>query len=102
MSCCEELYRLKAFGILNNIYLMGGATSVNKNPQYFKECLQVVSGKIVNCWSSKDMILHTYKATTFLNPIGHGDIFEESNDDLQKIRVQNYNVTDIAGGHIQY
>jgi len=80
---------------------MGGATSVYNKEDYFWENLQVVSGKIVNCWSSKDMILHTYKATTFLYPIGHGNIFDEGKDVYEHtLRVQNYNVTDIAGGHI--
>lgn len=56
---------------------MGGATSVSKREEYFWEWLQVISGKIVNCFSFKDMVLHTYKATTLTLPIGWMSIFDE-------------------------
>jgi hypothetical protein len=39
MSCVEELYNLKAYGLVNNIYLLAGATTVSKREEYFRERL---------------------------------------------------------------
>ena len=117
-----------AYGVVHNIYFLGGAASVWKNMNYHKKCLKVVSGRIVNGFSKKDMVLHTYRITTFLYPIGHGEILtdsaklkkkkiemekaheegikleEDEKDEIDnvKLRVENYDLTNVAGMHTQY
>ena len=96
---------------------MGGTVGIT-NLGKFKDSLTVVRGKIVNGYSKSDYILHLFRACMGKIPIGRIPLFEVENPEnmterkqkkkdrldmhKQDLRVYNYDVTKVAGGHLAY
>ncbi|CAN8063324.1 unnamed protein product [Agarophyton chilense] len=64
-KCLESLASRKAHGIVDNVFIMGGA--VTADPERWKKFLPVVAGRIVNGYSSDDWAL-----AFFHRGCGHG------------------------------
>ncbi|KAJ3274251.1 hypothetical protein HDV01_003324 [Terramyces sp. JEL0728] len=94
--CLLELAKKEAFGIIENVYLFGTPCVANN-----KEWLQissVVSGKIVNGYTTNDMLLGVlYRASTALYKDVPG---------LSKVLnvpgVENVDLTELVNGHMEY
>ena len=94
-SCLNSLAERKAFGLVENVILIGApipSTSSN-----WKILRSVVSGKIVNVYSENDYILaFLYRATSMQYGVGG----------LQKIDgvigVENLNLSNEVSGHLRY
>ena len=84
--------------IVEDIVLMGTVASVNAST--WTSCRGVVAGRIVNCYSTKDMILALmYRSknltTTVLNPpVGISSVKAPG--------VENYDVSHLVSGHGEY
>ena len=105
------------YSIVNNVYFMGGAVGI-KSMEKLKNSLTVVRGKIVNGYSKSDYILHLFRACMGKIPIGRIPLFEVENPEnmtnskrkkkhrlemyKQGLRVYNYDLTKVAGGHLTY
>ena len=105
------------YHIVNNVYFMGGTVGI-KSMEKLKNSLTVVRGKIVNGYSKSDYILHLFRACMGKIPIGRIPLFEIENPEnmterkqkkkdrldmhKQDLRVYNYDVTKVAGGHLAY
>lgn len=116
-SCLKELYKHKAYNIINNVYLMGGAVN-SSNFDTWSEILNVVRGTVFNGYSKSDKILHLYALSTSKNSIGRNPLLDLENSELKEEvdkekstlfenyktsgRVKNFDVTNEAGGHRNY
>jgi len=84
--------------IIEDVVLMGTVASVNAST--WTSCRGVVAGRIVNCYSTKDMILALmYRSknltTTVLNPpVGISSVKAPG--------VENYDVSHLVAGHGEY
>ncbi|KAI9298557.1 DUF726-domain-containing protein [Neoconidiobolus thromboides FSU 785] len=93
--CLLELSRLKAFGIVENVYIFGAPITASQ--KQWKESASVVSGRFVNGHVKSDWILgFLYRAasTSFsiagLNPVQNVE------------GVENVDVTHLVSGHLAY
>mmetsp|Transcript_2766 Transcript_2766/g.2575 ORF Transcript_2766/g.2575 Transcript_2766/m.2575 type:complete len:186 (+) Transcript_2766:584-1141(+) len=77
-SCLEELKAHGAENIINNVYFLGGAVSIPKYEDW-ATTLSVARGTITNGFSKFDYILHLYRASMFMIPIGRIPLFEVDN-----------------------
>ena len=62
LSCLEYLAQRGAYGIVHNVYMLGGAANVSPDdlPRW-ESAFRMVSGRIVNCFASTDYVLkHVY------------------------------------------
>jgi Protein of unknown function (DUF726) len=98
LSALEYLSEHKAYGIVEQVYLLGGAVSVNDDRiKYLVEgSHKVVSGSVVNAYCSKDFILGYVYRTAELGaiPIGLSEIDQPG--------IININLDNIINGHLQY
>ena len=72
-SCLEELHRLGAKNIVNNVYLMGGAATLTAADS---EIFEVMSGDLVQVYTPSDRVLDLYQLTTGFIPIGKDKLGE--------------------------
>lgn len=93
--CLQELARVKAYGIVENVYIFGAPVTASK--KQWRECASIVSGRFVNGHVKSDWILgFLYRAasTTFtiagLNPV------------VDVAGVENMDVTHLVSGHLAY
>ena len=56
VNCLDELSRLNAFGIIQNVYFLGGA-ALDVKPEVWNDRLKVVAGRITNVYSIADIAL---------------------------------------------
>lgn len=96
-ECIKTLSRLKATNLLCDVFLLGGAASLS-NPTKWESQLEVVGGRVVNCYSKKDWVLQSLTVSEKKNPIGLHPILLPRKGPA----VENFDVTDIAGGHLGY
>ena len=102
--CLKELYELskiepRLVGKVQNVILMGGAVSL-RNKQKWQEILKIVSGRVINCWSSDDNVLH--QVYLLLDPdtaIGAEPLY--LGEDLKEV-IENYDFTNFEIGHEDY
>jgi len=95
VSCLEELAKRKAFGIVENVLIAGAANS--RDTKVWRRIRAVVSGQIVNAYSTNDYLLaflfRTHNLTAGvagLMPIE--DVYG----------VKNVDVSSIVSSHFQY
>ncbi|KAH9589286.1 Protein of unknown function DUF726 [Trypanosoma melophagium] len=61
VECLHELYRVKAFGIVENVFMMG--STVTSSRELWGELRRIVAGRLVNIYSRGDWMLWLmYKA----------------------------------------
>ena len=68
----------KGYGIVHNVYLLGGAALVDKKDSpYWKRVFSVCSGRVVNGFATNDWILKLFQAHVGgSSPIGSEPIVE--------------------------
>lgn len=94
-SCLAELADRKAFGLVENVCLMGGATP--SDPLIWRRIRSVVGGRVINVFSPKDYLLaFLYRA----NSLQYGIAGLQAIPDVQG--VENVDVGDLVEGHTQY
>lgn len=94
--CLLELAKSKAFGIVQDCVLLGA--TLTANAKQWREVRGVVSGRLVNAFSTNDWILgYLYRATTggFSTVAGLSAV-----DDIPNI--ENADITSILDGHMSY
>lgn len=94
-ACAQKLAERKAFGLIENIVLLGGACP--SDAQDWRRVRSVVSGRVVNVFSKQDYILgFLYRTSSAqlgiagLQPV------------LGVQGVQNVDVSELVDGHLQY
>ena len=96
--CIKTLYEFESFDIINNVVLMGGATTLSKTDKWEKILSSVVAGKIYNCYSHHDTVLKLlYQNFVKYNPIGLKAL-DLGNENL----IQNMDFSNMKIGHFQY
>ncbi|ODQ56366.1 DUF726-domain-containing protein [Saitoella complicata NRRL Y-17804] len=94
-SCLLELARRKAFGVVENVYLLGTPAPARQSD--WRAMRAVVAGRLVNVWSSNDYILAFLYRTSAVELGVAG---------LQAIEgvpgVENIDVSDFVEGHLRY
>ncbi|KAI7897975.1 uncharacterized protein BX663DRAFT_526643 [Cokeromyces recurvatus] len=96
--CLLELARMKAYGLIENVFLFGTPVSASKTQ--WKECTTVVSGRFVNGYATNDWLLgFLFRTSTAglgniagLRPLLH----------IEGNRVLNVDCTDLVSGHLSY
>jgi uncharacterized membrane protein YebE (DUF533 family) len=96
IKAINRLAELGLEGKIFDVYLLAGA--VAENDPNLRKLSQIISGKVVNVYSRKDIVLsYMYRAAElFAQPIGNQPL------QLTGISVVNIDVTDSVGGHLQY
>ena len=93
--CLTELLKNHAFGIVENVYLVGCPVTANK--AQWEKVSSVVSGRFVNGYARNDWILgYLFRATSggLYSVAGLGGIALEG--------IQNVDISDIVDGHMAY
>ncbi|KAK9472335.1 DUF726-domain-containing protein [Dipodascopsis tothii] len=95
-SCLVELARMKAFGLVQNVYLFGSPVVVKRDQMLLASTM--VSGRFVNGYSRKDWILgYLFRATSG----GLGRIAGLA--PIEHIHgIENFDCTSIVEGHMSY
>mmetsp|Transcript_38603 Transcript_38603/g.38139 ORF Transcript_38603/g.38139 Transcript_38603/m.38139 type:complete len:276 (+) Transcript_38603:348-1175(+) len=100
-SCIEELHRLGVKDIIQDVYLLGGATTINEidYPMF-----DVLNGKLVQVYTPSDRILDFYELATAEIPIGQDKLSEELTKRIENlgVKVEQYDITGISNGHTKY
>ncbi|KAI1328492.1 DUF726-domain-containing protein [Xylariaceae sp. FL0255] len=93
--CLQQLAQRKAFGIVENVILLGAPTPSNSSA--WRQMRSVVSGRLVNAYSTKDYILgFLYRSSSIqLGVAGLHPIKDVKG-------VENVDVSDIVEGHTLY
>jgi hypothetical protein len=96
INALDRLADLGIEGKIFDVYFLAGA--VAKNDPLLRKLSKVISGKLVNVYSRKDIILsYVYRAAElFAQPIGNQPLY------LDEISVLNIDLTDSVGGHLNY
>lgn len=94
--CLLELAKHKAFGIVQDVYLLGATLTASS--KQWREVRGVVSGRLVNAYSGNDWILgYLYRASTGgLSTVAGLSPVEDIPD------VENIDITSILDGHMSY
>lgn len=90
-----ELARLKAYGIVQDVYLFGGTITANKKT--WLEVRSVVSGRFLNGYARNDWVLgYLFRATAAGNTVAG----------LRPVEgipgLENRDITDLIAGHLSY
>ncbi|ORC92601.1 uncharacterized protein TM35_000033540 [Trypanosoma theileri] len=95
VECLEELYRVKAFGIVENVFMMG--STVTSSRQLWGELRQIVAGRLVNIYSRGDWMLWLmYKANeAALKPMA-------GINPVNVPGVENLDITYLVDNHADY
>ncbi|KAM5439434.1 hypothetical protein MferCBS31731_004531 [Microsporum ferrugineum] len=94
-SCLIALAKRRAFGLVESAILIGSPTP--STTSHWRLMRSVVSGRLVNVYSENDGILQfLYRANSMQLDIAGLEAISDVRG------VENYNVTDIVSGHLQY
>lgn len=72
-SCLEELHRLNATHIVNNVYFLAGATTLT---EFDADIFDIIEGNITHVYTPSDRILDFYEFSTGESPIGQSELGE--------------------------
>ena len=102
IKCClKELHSLKINQkFINNVMFIAGATHIKKDNENWENIFnEVVTGRIINCYSEYDYILkYLYQPCVDKTPIGGRELIIGNNCE----RIENYNMTSLKIGHLDY
>ncbi|KAI1076356.1 DUF726-domain-containing protein [Whalleya microplaca] len=94
-TCLQQLAQRKAFGLIENVILLG--TPASCSSAYWRRIRSVVTGRVVNAYSTKDYILaFLYRSSSVqlgvagLHPV------------LNVKGVENVDISDLVEGHTLY
>lgn len=94
-SCLQSLAKRGAYGLVENVILMGSPTP--SNDQHWRRVRSVVSGRVVNAYSENDSVLAFLYRTSSLQLGVAG---------LQPVEnvpgVENIDVSEMISGHLRY
>lgn len=95
VSCLEELAKRKAFGIVENVVTAGAANS--RDTKVWRRIRAVVSGRVVNVYSTNDFFLaFLFRTHDLIGGVaGLGPVRRVSG-------VENVDVSSIVNSHFQY
>ncbi len=94
-SCLLALARRKAFGLVENVVMIGSA--VPSDAEAWRAMRSVVTGRLINVYSSQDYILAVmYRATSAQLGIAGIQAVEGVSG------VENFDVSELVGGHLSY
>ena len=94
-SCLDELANRKAFGLVESVVLAGAATP--SDSVAWSKLRTVVSGRLINVYSTNDYLLGFLYRTSSLQ---YGVAGLQAIEDVPG--VENVNASDIVDGHTQY
>ncbi|RKF62415.1 putative membrane protein C6F6.13c [Erysiphe neolycopersici] len=94
-SCLISLAERRAFGLIENVVLMGAP--IPSTEAVWRTMRSIVSGRLVNVYSTNDYIL-AFLYRTWSVQYGVAGIQEVTGD----TRVENVNVSGIVNGHLNY
>ena len=104
IKCClKEMYKIKGVrNMINNVLFLAGATTIKDN-QNWKQIVQtVVGGRIINVYSSHDLVLSKlFKFCVDNTAIGTKELIIKDENNLNNI-IENYDVSDLKLGHLDY
>ena len=102
-NCLKELSRNDDGRMLiNDVTFMAGATTFKSRSSWYNIFKNIVSGRIVNCYSKSDNILkYLYSNCTGEEPIGIKEVDINDGKNGKNI-VENYDFTDLHLGHLDY
>ncbi|KAF8945097.1 hypothetical protein BGZ47_003238 [Haplosporangium gracile] len=95
-ECLLELAKRKEHGLINSVVLLGAPIKTNMTEKW-KEASSVVSHRFINGYSKKDVVLAAiYRLHALgLDVAGLQPVEAAS-------RIENVDLTDIVGGHLEY
>ena len=89
--------------IINDITFIAGATTFKNQLNWYNRFKKIIGGRIVNCYSKKDLVLKLLYSNCTGNklPIGNHEI--DINDGIGgKNIIENFDFTDLNLGHLDY
>jgi hypothetical protein len=94
-SCLQSLSKRGAYGLVENVILMGSPTP--SNGEHWRRIRSVVSGRVVNAFSENDNVLAFLYRTSSLQ-LGVAGL-----QPVQNVSgVENIDVSDMISGHLRY
>jgi len=94
-SCLMTLAKRGAFGLVDNVVLMGAP--VPSDADQWRVMRSVVSGRLINVYSEQDYIL------AFLYRTTSAQLSVAGLQDIEGVYgVENYNMTEQVAGHLKY
>jgi hypothetical protein len=104
LNACLELEKRGGFGLVENVIVMGAPFPGHvKDSTDWKRIRSLVSGRLVNCYSTSDHLLaFVHRGITIAgNPVTLKDAVAGLGE-IQLDGVENYNVTNLIPGHLAY
>lgn len=98
----KELHRIAEYcpfvkNIIQNIVFIGGATSIDKTRQLWRNTKEYVAGRMINIYNPNDEVLTgIFKYIIQKDPIGVSPLKLEGNN------VENYDFSDLKIKHVEY
>ncbi|RNF26456.1 uncharacterized protein Tco025E_01178 [Trypanosoma conorhini] len=95
VECLHELHRVEAFGVIENVYLMG--STVTSSRALWGELRRVVAGRLVNVYSRSDWVL------AFLYKVNEASLKPMAGmSPINVPGVENLDVTFLVDNHFDY
>jgi len=104
IKCClKEMSKIKGIrNMINNVLFLAGATSIKDNNNWKNILQTVVGGRIINVYSSHDLVLSKlFKFCVDNTAIGTRELIIRDENNLNNI-IENYDVSDLELGHLDY
>ena len=104
IKCClKEMSKIKGVrNMINNVLFLAGATTIKDNQNWKKIMISVVGGRIINVYSSHDLVLSKlFKFCVDNTAIGTRELILKDENNLNNI-IENYDVSDLKLGHLDY
>ncbi|CAI2375749.1 unnamed protein product [Moneuplotes crassus] len=101
LSCLEELHRLGATNIINNVYLLGGATAIPENRH---DIFDVINGRLIHVYTLSDWILIFSKFFFGRDQFGLKWLDEDLVKKIESdgVEVEQIEISEVANGHRRF
>jgi hypothetical protein len=100
--CLEELARVNAYGLVEDVALFG--TPVSASKAQWRDVTSIVAGRVVNGYATNDWLLgFLFRATNAGSTlVGNNVAGLHALETIEGNRVQNMDCTDLIKGHLSY
>ncbi|KAI8099124.1 uncharacterized protein BX664DRAFT_13492 [Halteromyces radiatus] len=100
--CLEELARVNAYGLVENVALFG--TPVSASKAQWRDVTSIVAGRVINGYATNDWLLgFLFRATNAGSTlVGNNVAGLHALEMIEGDRVQNMDCTDLIKGHLSY